>query len=636
MRRLPRVALLAGLLPAALLPAAPLRAQEPATASLDASRIGIEDQVTLTVSVPEERGGPPRLPTLDGFDVLGTQRVSQTSIVNGRMTRTTEWVYRLRPLRTGELLVPAVPVPGYAPTAPLRVEVESGSLRPAPSRRPFVSPFGSLFDPFNRPRLSEPAAPEIREEDLFIRAEAADSEVHVGEQVLVLYRLWSRLPVLVAAPAEMAQPEGFWSEEVELPDVPWQERGLDAAEVRARRARPGPRRDRRTVDGVDYDTYPLLLRAVFPTGAGERELPGPSFEIALRGERTSFFGPQRVVVARQAPSVTIRAVPLPENGRPAGFAGAVGDYELRAELLREEAPLGDRAAPAGEPLVLRLELEGTGNLRAAGTPALPEMRRAFRFFDPDTALETGLREESPALAYGGRRIWEFPMVPEAGGTQRIGAVTLDVFNPRTGSYERLSTDPLRVRVEGVAGALPAAGPVALERLGEDIRYLKPVGHGDSETPAPWRPGAFFLLSLTLPALWNLGAFLALRRRDYRAAHAAVFRRRNAARDALKALAGISGSGPEDASRMGGALAGYAAARLGGSPHGFTPEGAAAALVRAGAEPGTARRFAELLSRSEGARFAAGGGRAGLASDAEEARVLLRRLDEQLGKRGAAG
>ena len=88
--------------------------------------------------------------------------------------------------------------------------------------------------------------------------------------------------------------------------------------------------------------------------------------------------------------------------------------------------------------------------------------------------------------------------------------------------------------------------------------------------------------------------------------------------------------------MGDALTEYAAARLGGSRYGFTPEGAARRLVEAGAEPEAARRFRALLSRSEGARFAAPRGGDAAHSDGAEAAELIRQLEDQLGRGGEAG
>ncbi len=610
----------------------PAQSPEPADARLNATRIGLEDELQLTISAPEARGGPPELPALEGFEVLGSQRVSRTEIVNMNMTRATDWIYTLRPLETGNLEIPPIAVPGYADTRPLTVEVVPGSLRPraAPG---FPDPFSFGFDPFRRGRREPREA--ITEEDVFVRVEAPLTEVFEGEQVLVLYRLYSRLPVFAAGLVESAQPEGFWTEEIELPDVPWAERGLSASELRRRRALPGPRREAQTVNGVRYDTWPLLMRAVFPTGAGPRELAGPRFEVGIEGATRSFFGPEQLVVTRTAPPVTIHARPLPESGRPPGFTGAVGAYRLTAGLLREGRPVGDASSPAGEPLVLRMALSGRGNLGNADAPAMPladAARRRIRFFDPDTRLQTGLVAAGEGFAFGGERVWEIPLVAEAGGLQRIGAATLDVFNPETGAYEEVASDPLAFRIEGGAAPVPGGGgPAAVERLGQDIRYLKPVGPGRGPDPGPWRPGALLVIGLTLPVVWNLALVAVLRRRAYRAAHAEVFLRRGAARAANRRLDRISGEGAERLARIGAVLAGYASERLSAPAGGLTPDAAADRFRAAGAADGTAARFAALLSRLEGARFAAR--RAGAARDRalEEARALIGELEGQLGR-----
>ena len=144
------------------------------------------------------------------------------------------------------------------------------------------------------------------------------------------------------------------------------------------------------------------------------------------------------------------------------------------------------------------------------------------------------------------------------------------------------------------------------------------------------------MSLALPVLWNLSLLAVRRRRAWREANPAEFRRRGAARAAQRNLSRVAGDGPEAAARVGEALTEYAAARLGGSRHGLTPESAARRLEEAGATPDAARRFRALLSRSEGARFAASGGGVQAGSDAEEAAELIRELETALGRRGGAG
>ena len=176
------------------------------------------------------------------------------------------------------------------------------------------------------------------------------------------------------------------------------------------------------------------------------------------------------------------------------------------------------------------------------------------------------------------------MVPEAGGVRNIAAVTLDVFNPRTGAYEALASDPLQIRVEGAAAAAPGTeGPVGVERFRgghplPEARWARDGSPRRSLAPRrPLRVEASRCRCCGTWASWVSGGGAA-----WREANPAEFRRRRAARNARRALSQVTGDGPEAAARVGEALTEYAAARLGGSRHGFTPESAARRLEDAGA------------------------------------------------------
>ena len=75
-------------------------------ASVDRSKVGIDDVVTLTVTAHTEdvKSLPkPKLPALDGFDVVGESTGSSlsVSIVNGKRTQKREqrYIYTLKPWR---------------------------------------------------------------------------------------------------------------------------------------------------------------------------------------------------------------------------------------------------------------------------------------------------------------------------------------------------------------------------------------------------------------------------------------------------------------------------------------------------------------------------------------------------------
>ena len=78
------------------------------TASVDRTTVGLEDQLTLTISASGsgfESLPEPELPALDNFDVLGSHQSSssQFSIVNGTVSssKTIDFIYYLSPRQAG-------------------------------------------------------------------------------------------------------------------------------------------------------------------------------------------------------------------------------------------------------------------------------------------------------------------------------------------------------------------------------------------------------------------------------------------------------------------------------------------------------------------------------------------------------
>ncbi|MEN3943820.1 BatD family protein [Prosthecobacter sp. SYSU 5D2] len=78
-----------------------------------------------------------------------------------------------------------------------------------------------------------------------------------------------------------------------------------------------------------------------------------------------FFGvasePRKLVVKSQP--VTLKVLPLPEEGRPENFSGAVGDFVLSASASPTELTVGD-------PVAVEMVVEGIGNFDALTPPAL--------------------------------------------------------------------------------------------------------------------------------------------------------------------------------------------------------------------------------------------------------------------------
>ena len=300
----------------AALAARPALAQED-TVSVSArvthERITEEDFVQLVVTVSAQREPDSvdvRLPALSEFERLGEQTGRRESWVNGVVSLEYSYIYTLHPRRTGRLTIPAIPV-----------EVEGRLFRTEPITVTVTE--GSLGN------------------DIVLRLSADRESVYVGQQFAVTTELYfRRVRVTNYDVTETPETEGFVVVEEPLERAP-------IAEVEFR--------------GLIYYRLTLRVQVLFPLSAGIKQI-GP---LGLRLQfREDTFGGRTGIAHRSTNALRIEVKPLPEAGRPPGFAGAVGDYDLRWSISSTQGR-------AGEPLRLTVELSGDGDIERAPEAALP-------------------------------------------------------------------------------------------------------------------------------------------------------------------------------------------------------------------------------------------------------------------------
>jgi hypothetical protein len=400
---------------------------------VDARRVGVEDQVQLTITV-EGSGAPDDLPLppLGNLDVVGGPfQSTQVSIVNGRMSQSRSLSYVLKPRAVGKAEIGAVKAGDQ--TAPaIALEVVPGSIRPSAARRR-PDPFGAdpLADPFGDPFEQMLGRPRTHagEPKLFMEAVPSRTRLHVGEPLVITYALDTQTSVSDLQLKDAPQYAGFWVEDLERPAA-------------------GSTGEAATVAGESYRRFPLIRKLLFPTKAGVLTLPAASFKVNLA--RQGFFDTGGVVERATKP-LTITVDPLPEAD---GFSGAVGRFAATAALDHEKVPLGDAAT-------LRFRVEGTGNLKWIERG--PELSPAgAKVYPPQ--IKSELRATPEGIS--GSRTWEFVIVPQTTGTVEIPPLSFSYFDPAAGRIVTAQTAPLALQVEGGTGAanLPApASPVGAAR-----------------------------------------------------------------------------------------------------------------------------------------------------------------------------
>ena len=413
-----RAALLLVLAPAAWAADFTLRSE------VDARKVGVEDQLQLTITV-EGGNGPDevKLPALTNLEVVGgPSQSTQVTVVNGRFSQSRSTAYALRPRAVGKAQVG--PVRAGDQTAPaIEIEVVAGRLRQGePQRRdPFgIDPFGDPFEEMLGRPQRERTPPK-----LILQSTPSRTRLHVGEPLVLTYSLLTQATVTDLQFKQGPQLAGFWVEDLERPESPL---SGEAA----------------TFDGESYRRFPVLRKLLFPTKAGTLAIPAATFRINLA--RRGFFD-NAEVVERSTQPITVTVDPLPDV---AGFSGAVGRYRATASLDRDRMPLGEAAT-------LRFRVEGTGNLKWVDRGPDVTLKGA-RVFAPQSKSE--LKATADGIA--GSRTWEFVVVPETSGTVEVPPLSFSYFDPQAGRVVTADTGPLALRVEGgtaVAGS-PTVAPTA--------------------------------------------------------------------------------------------------------------------------------------------------------------------------------
>lgn len=556
------------------------------SASVDSTDVAVGEPFTLAIVVDGAQNVPVPIVEAKGFraDYIGPS--TQVSLVNGRMSATVTHRYRMIANEEGRFTLGPFVV-GHADQ---RYETTPIAIR--------VRPAGT--------RAQAPAAAPGGGQALRLVVQPNRTEVYLGERVDVDLTLYVGEVRVRDLQFPVIRADGVTVEKFGQPDQGTQ-----------------------IVDGRRYSTVRLRTHLT-PVRAGTIDLHTTMNLTVLTGRRglDSFFdqllpgdGKQ---VEVQAEPVQLRVLPLPEEGRPPDFAGAVGDYQF--DLTAKPSRL-----QVGDPITLRMEVTGSGNLSTIVPPA-PATGTAFRRYDAQ-----------PVKGEDGehRRVFEQVIIPNAVDVREIPALRFSFFDPDAHAYKTITRGPLPIEVTaaapgraGVVDAAPTAAPTAAAEapLGRDIVYIK-------DAPGALRPRtgepspAWWLGVLAPPALLFAAIQGWTRRRDRLAADPRLVRFRAAGREARQALAAARAlAGRQRSDAVNAALTAYLGAKLDLPPGAVEPERVARRLDAAGAGEAARADVARFFALAEAARYASGGGD-GLLEVAERVVAALEReraLERRLG------
>ncbi len=388
-------------------------------------------------------------PDFKGFKVLsGPNQSTSMQIINGAVSASITYSYYVSATSLGSYIIGSASIDfkgkKYS-TEPLKINVVKGS--------------GSQTQQQQKQGEQKVDTKNLGE-NVFIRAYADRQKVYKGEQVTVTYKLYTRLNISSPQISKLPQYQGFWAEELESIN-----RIMFTTEV---------------VDGKKFNVAVLKRAALFPTQSGQ--LSVTPFELTIpvsipkqrkRGDifdeffNDPFFNQSQTVDYRAVSNtLKINVLPLPSENVPASFNGAVGNFNFDAKIENTKIK-------TNEPFTLRLSISGTGNISLLEMPELT-FPAGFEKYEPKSSEQI-----SKSGRISGQKIIEYLIVPRAEGKKEIPPVEFSYFNPSTGKYVTLNSQPFVLNVEKGEGnydtGLAGFSKEDVKMLGQDIHYIKTSG-----------------------------------------------------------------------------------------------------------------------------------------------------------------
>ena len=477
-------------------------------AELDRESVPAGNGAILSLKISGGKGGQPTIPEIVNFIFQPRGTSQQMSIINGQTTVSYVYTYVVGSNTPGDYQIPAIEVTidGIKfSSQPLKLKVlDSAAAQPPPGMPPTA--------PGQQPAAQGEA--ETGEKRFgFLTVELADSKrshVYVGEIAPVRIRAW--LPNDARAQLRSGiQPE---AKAFTLHNVSGQ-----------------PQQTQEIKDGKRY-TVITWFGGISATKAGK--FPASlSLDATVAVRDTSAPKPQRrrmggpfddpffdnvfedmnaamiqKDVSLKSDDLEIEVRPLPTEGRPNGFTGAVGEFKFEGVRIPNDWK-------TGEPQQITAKLGGSGNFALMKAPELTptDTWKAYPGKDEFTAGDQA--------SFSGSKSFQFSAVPRKGGAQDV-SLAFSYFDPAAEVYQTITSPPQKIQITGqdMIDTEPAATPAAKEpeKKGPSLvaqHFVQsPPG---SLVPLVSRPAFIPLLVLSgvLCVLGKILAWLRVRRDDPR-------------------------------------------------------------------------------------------------------------------------
>lgn len=427
--------------------------------------VGEQFQVRYVVNSADVSGFRMGDVPADAFEVIfgpSTSTQQFYSFNNGATSQTasTTFTYLLVAKKNGTFTIPAgqVTVNGQ--------RIKSGTQKITVSGTASQQGGGRAMQQQQAARVAPTGTP-ISGNDLFVKVTANKTHVYEQEPILLTYKVYTQVE-LTQLEGKMPDLDGFHTQEIQLP----QQKTFHTE----------------SLNGKNYRCVTWSQYVMYPQMSGKLEIPALTFKGIVMQRNVNvdpfeeFFnggsGYEEVKKEITAQAVTIQVDPLPE--KPANYSGGVGKFSITSSLDKQ-------TVKAGNPVTLRFEVSGNGNLKLIKQPEV-QLPSDFDKYDPKVTDKTELSTDGLT----GSMVFEMLIVPRNKGQFTIPAADFVYFDTESKSYKTLKTQPLTLTVEEGDGS----GNSTASFNDNDISDIL-VGEPSRETPGDTFFGslAYFIINI---------------------------------------------------------------------------------------------------------------------------------------------
>lgn len=424
--------------------------------------VSVGETFALTFTV-NEKASDFKGPNLNNFDVYSGPNKSSSSsiqIINGDMKKsvTNTYTYYIAAKKEGSFLIS----PAYIKVKGKKHKSNSISIKA-------VNDSNSQTNNNNNNKSRNNNRSKIKNKeksnnkDIFLKAYISKRKPYRGEQIIVTYKLFTKVGITNISIDNSNTIPGFWTHNLLKDSNKLQQK-------------------EEMINGEKYITAVIRKIALFPLKAGKLNISKLKLEcqaqVRAKNRRQnsdpffddffndSFFGSYKNVKKTiYSNALNINVLPLPDIKKPENYTGAVGKFYIKSKIDKKRLK-------ANEAITIKYIISGKGNLDLVDKIDV-EFPPDFESYEPK--ITNNIRNTGDGIS--GSRSFEYVVIPRNEGKYAIKPVKFSYFDINKKKYVNLTAPGYSIIVdenEKINKSITYSGNNRedIKYVGSDIRFIE--------------------------------------------------------------------------------------------------------------------------------------------------------------------